>query len=106
MNLAILAPLLERLDRSTQPVDAAQYRSVASRLAQELAHSGETAGADDAVHALLRTHPAAATLYENAHYAQAGLCRSPLDASLAAEIAARDAIATAMRRTPDEAGSR
>jgi hypothetical protein len=93
LNLAVLAELLERLDRSTRSVDADQYRTVSLRLAQEL-EATETSGA---VHALLQTHPAAAAVYENLHYAQAGLCRSPLEAGLAAEQSAREAIANAMR---------
>ncbi len=93
LNLAVLAELLERLDANTRGVDAAQYRTVSQRLAQELTATE----ANGAVHALLQTHPAAAAVYENLHYAQAGLCRSPLAAGLAAEEAAREAIANAMR---------
>jgi hypothetical protein len=36
-------------------------------------------------------------VYENLNYQHAGLCRSSLDVSLAAEVSARDAIARAMR---------
>ncbi len=93
LNLAVLAELLERLDSNSHGVDAAQYRTVSQRLARELTAT-ETNGA---VHALLQTHPAAAAVYENLHYAEVGLCRSPLEAGLAAEEAARKAIANAMR---------
>ncbi len=95
---AILAQLLERLDASPQPVDAHQYRTVASRLAAMLADTGVD------WQPLLAQSPAAAALYENLHYADAGLCRSPLDAAMRAEMAACDAIAAARAKpSPDAA---
>ncbi|HOZ95060.1 MAG TPA: hypothetical protein PK242_13395 [Ottowia sp.] len=98
-SAAVLAQLLERLDASKQPVDAHQYRTVAARLADMLAD------ADTDWQPLLQQSPAAAALYENLHYADAGLCRSPLDAAMRAEMSARDAIETARRRpaSPDTA---
>ena len=42
--------------------------------------------------ALLENFPAAAALYENQRYAQAGLCRSPLETSLNTELEARKVI--------------
>jgi hypothetical protein len=99
-----LAHLLERLERSQVPVGAEQYRTVARRLADALAtHQG-----DAGLHAVLDRHPAAAELYENLHYQHAGLCRSPLEASLAAELRAREVIARARRgaRTADGAPPR
>ena len=42
--------------------------------------------------ALLNTFPAAAELYENQQYAQAGLCRQPLELSLNTEQQARKEI--------------
>ena len=93
-NLGLLAQLFERLDRSPRAPDGAQYRDVALRLAKEI---GQTDDAD-AVQALLALSPAAAELYENMHYAHAGLCRSSLDAALAAEQSARAAIDAARRR--------
>jgi hypothetical protein len=47
---------------------------------------------DDDLQAVLNTFPAAAELYENLNYQHAGLCRSPLDRSLAAEVKARELI--------------
>ncbi len=88
-----LAELLERLERSAVPIGADQYRSVVLHLADQF----EQAQPDVWLRALLDTHPAAAELYENLNYRHAGLCRSPLDASLAAELGARQAIANAMR---------
>jgi hypothetical protein len=81
----VLAALLERLDQSTVVVDARQYESVVQRLSDALAHSDASAGLD----AVLAEFPAAAQLYENQHYQHAGLCRSPLDPALAAEMLAR-----------------
>jgi hypothetical protein len=37
--------------------------------------------------------PAPAELHENRHYAEAGLCRSPLEAAVEAELVARDLLA-------------
>ena len=91
----VVAQLLERLDASMQPVDAHQYRTVAQRLAQIM----QEAQIDWTP--LLERSPAAATVYENMHYAHAGLCRSPLALSAEAELAARDAIAAARRQLPD-----
>jgi hypothetical protein len=90
----VLAELLERLEHSTQPVAAAQYRSVVLHLIDELADVEPGMG----LRALLDTHPAAAELYENVNYQHAGLCRSALDAAIAAEGQARQAISRAMSR--------
>lgn len=94
-NLAMLARLAQRLERSARAVDADQYRSVMQRLAAEL----QAAPRDEAFDALLEAFPGVAELYENLNYAHAGLCRSPLDRALGAEMAARAAI-DAARRPP------
>jgi hypothetical protein len=86
--LALMARLLARLEHSRVPVDAAQYRAVAQHLAEALAQ----AEPGPSLQALLDTHPAAAELYENLNYRHAGLCRSPLDQALRAEMAAQAAI--------------
>ena len=90
-DAAILAQLLERLERGGRP-DAGQYRFVSQRLAQALERMADP----DALDAVLQASPAAAELYENLHYQHAGLCRARLDTSLATEKSARDAIAQAM----------
>ena len=90
----VLAELLERLERSVVPVGAEQYRSVVQHLVSEL---GEVEPGM-ALGALLDSHPAAAELYENVNYQHAGLCRSALDASLAAEQQAKEVLDRAMRR--------
>ncbi len=83
--LLTLAQLLERLERKLVPTAADQYRSVVSRLSQALL---DAVPSDD-LHALLDNFPATAELYENLHYTHAGLCRSPLDAALQAELRAQ-----------------
>jgi hypothetical protein len=90
----VLAQLLERLERSTVAVGAEQYRCVVRHLVDEF----NDAPPGDELNRLLDTHPAAAQVYENLRYPHAGLCRSPLDASLATELRAREAIERAMRR--------
>ncbi|QTD43917.1 hypothetical protein [Ottowia testudinis] len=90
---AVLAQLLERLDASRRPVDAHQYRAVVSRL------SGMLADPEVDWQPLLAESPAAATLYENLNYADAGLCRAPLEAATRAEMAAR-ALIEAARAKP------
>lgn len=89
---ATLANLLDMLDYRPRGAHAAQYRAVASRLAKEL----ETLDRDS-LEALLNGSPAAAEIYENQHYALAGLCRSNLEAATQAEMLARAAIERAMR---------
>lgn len=82
----MLSQLLAHLEVKGQPGGADQYRSVVRHLVDEL----ENLPADEALKALLGSFPATAELYENLHYHQAGLCRSPLDVALAAELAARN----------------
>ena len=89
-----LAQLLDRLDASRVPVDAHQYRTVVDSLKRMLS--------DDSVdwQPLLAESPAAAGVYENLHYAEAGLCRSPLEQAMTAEMHARAAIEAAARQAP------
>ena len=89
----VLAALLERLDNSTIAVGAEQYRSVVLHLAHEF----NQVQTDSGLGALLDAHPAAAQLYENVNYTHAGLCRSSLEVSLAAEQQAKSVIERAMR---------
>lgn len=92
-NLVMLARMLERLDRSSEPVDAQQYRGVVEHLGEALRNAPH----DAALEAVLDASPATAELYENLQYRHAGLCRSPLEASLNAELAARAAIDAARK---------
>jgi hypothetical protein len=96
---ALLAQLLERLDRSAAPVGAEQYRSVVRHLAEEF----EELQSHQGLSPLLDAFPSAAELYENLNYRHAGLCRSPLEASLDAEMQARRLIERA-RRGPAAVG--
>lgn len=89
-----LAHVLQRLEGSREPVGAEQYRSVVAHLSDELAQVPPSAE----FQALLEAYPAAAELYENLNYRHAGLCRSPLEWSLAAEMRAREVIQRASRR--------
>ena len=95
-NAALLARLLERLDRSAQAPDAAQYRGVALRLAEALDDAPPGAALD----ALLAAFPAAAQVYENLRYRHAGLCRAPLETSLNTELIARAALDRAAAPEP------
>jgi hypothetical protein len=89
----LLSQLLERLDRSAQPVGAEQYLSVVRHLKEEF----DELGTENALSALLDAFPSAAELYENLNYQHAGLCRSPLELSLDAELRARQVIERARR---------
>jgi hypothetical protein len=90
----LLAQLLQRLERSTDPIGPEQYRSVVLHLVDEL----DDAPSDGSLAPLLDAFPAAAELYENLNYRHAGLCRSPLSAALDAELRAREVIERVMRR--------
>ena len=88
-----LAHVLEQLERGPGPIGAEQYGSVVRYLSEELAKLPVDAG----LRAVLDTHPAAAELYENLNYEHAGLCRSPLERALNAELQATQVIARAKR---------
>lgn len=100
--LLTLAHLLERLERSTVAVDAEQYRFVARRLAQAL--EAEPAGSE--LQAVLSGLPAAAEMYENANYQYAGLCRSPLQAALDAEVRAAELLRRVRRNASGAAAQK
>jgi hypothetical protein len=87
-NLVALAQVLRRLERSSVPVDPEQYRSLVTHITAELENHPRDAGLE----MLLAAAPELAELYENIQYEHAGLCRSPLDAAVSAEKAARAAI--------------
>ncbi|MGV3573320.1 MAG: hypothetical protein ACO1PB_22225 [Ramlibacter sp.] len=90
-NLVMLARMLERLDRSAIAVDAQQYRGVVEHLSEAL----QSGVPEPMLEAVLQASPATAELYENLQYRHAGLCRSPLEQALDAELAARAAIVAA-----------
>lgn len=95
-NLVMLVQMLRKLERSSVPVDPEQYRSVVAHITDELRNHPRDAGLE----ALLAGVPELAELYENLNYEVAGLCRSPLEASVRAEQAAREALARARRQAP------
>lgn len=92
-NLALLAGVFERLEQGQGRVDAEQYRALVERLKLALAAQMPF----EALNAVLNAFPATAELYENLQYAHAGLCRSPLEGSVAAEAAAAEALERARR---------
>ncbi len=92
-NLVLLAQILERLEQGGRAIDADQYRVLVSRITDELKATPHDAGLD----AVLENFPTVSELYENLNYEHAGLCRSALEPGLAAEVAARAAIAGARR---------
>jgi hypothetical protein len=90
-----LAHVLQRLEGSREPVGAEQYRSVVAHLTEEMRQVPPSAE----FQALLEAYPAAAELYENLNYGHAGLCRSPLELALGAELRARQLIQRVSRRS-------
>ena len=87
-NVIALARLLERIERGTTAPDPAQYRALVRQLGSAL----EADLPAPALEAILNASPATAELYENLHYAQSGLSRSPLDRAIAAEMQATQAL--------------
>ena len=92
-SLAVTAALLERLEHRPLTASADQYRKVARQTRDLLA----AAEPDLYLDALLDHFPAAAEIYENLRYEHAGLCRSPFDAALHAEMQAMSVLAKAGR---------
>ena len=93
-NAIALARLLERVEASPR-IDAIAYRQLVRQLEATLAEALPQAVLD----AILATHPAAAVVYENMHYAQSGLSRAPLERSVASEMAATQLIALIKSRS-------
>jgi hypothetical protein len=93
-NVIALARLLERVENHPVDVSADQYQALVRQLKIALAQEMP----DDALQAVLGAHPATAELYENEHYAQSGLSRSPLERSVSSEMLASQLIARASKR--------
>ncbi len=89
-----LARLLERVEHNAPAIGAEQYRSLVRQLSAALAQEMP----DQALQAILGAHPAAAEVYENLHYAQAGLSRASLELSIESEKAARRVLDRASQR--------
>ena len=92
-NLVTLVQLLRKMERSSVPVDADQYRALVGHITTALREHPR----DTALESLLAAVPELAELYENINYEHAGLCRSPLEAGVRAEQMAHAAIAAAQQ---------
>jgi hypothetical protein len=79
-----LARLLERVDRSGRAPHPEQYRALVGQVGRAL----DAELPPEALQAVLDAFPAAVEVYENRHYAQSGLSRSPLERSVATEMLA------------------
>jgi hypothetical protein len=91
-NLVAMARLLERVDADPALVGAQQYQALVRKVQSLLDDPGLPEGA---LRAILGASPVCATLYENLHYDRSGLSQSPLDAAVASETAAAEAISRA-----------
>ncbi len=102
-NLVALTHRLEQIEAGLTPVCADYYQALVRNLTRALVQGlpGRT------IQTLLNSHPAAAELYENIHYARAGLSRAlPADAMASQTLAvlwlARVAVhATSREHPPD-----
>ena len=92
-SLAASATLLERLERQPRSASPEQYRSIVRQVTALL----EQAAGDTSLPLLLNALPATSELYENLHYASAGLCRAPLPQAVDAEVGAQSIIDRARR---------
>jgi hypothetical protein len=87
-TLVALARLLEKVDASATHVGADQYRALAGRLSELLRDDLPA----EAVKKVVSVFPSTGELYENVHYAHAGLALAPLERAVRAEQAAVTAI--------------
>ena len=87
-TLIALARLFERADNAPVSVGADAYQALVAQLKQAV--SNDVPG--PALKAVLEAFPATAELYENLHYVESGLSRSPLDRSVATEMLASQAL--------------
>lgn len=88
-TIAMLAGLLESVERGFHRADPDGYRRLADRLRTELMDVAP----DDRLREVLAASPATAEIYENLNYGHAGLCLHPVDVAVRAEQAATDLIA-------------
>lgn len=99
-NLVAMAHLLERVDADPSLIGAAQYQSLARKVGALL---DDPELPEAALRAVLGASGACATLYENLHYDRSGLSQSPLDAAVASEAGASQAIERARRTASPKA---
>lgn len=100
--LFMLARRLERLEHGIDGADAEQYHFVVQCLTEAFA----AVRSDAALFTLLDDFPAARQLYENLHYARAGLCRSPQPAADEAARLVRDVLSRVGRPAKPKRRSR
>jgi hypothetical protein len=96
--LAVLAGLLEKLERSPRQASAAQYRQVVTEIHHLLESLPSGTSLDKPLDRLLLAFPGTAEVYENLRYAESGLSRAPLDESISAEVQAAKIIEQARHR--------
>ncbi len=89
-----LSQLLAHLETQVRPEGADQYRAVVRHLADEL----RSLEKDSALDFVLLNFPSTAELYENLQYEHAGLCRSPFEPALNAELDARSTLERIARK--------
>ena len=91
--LVRLVTVLQHFESGRLPFDAGQYHSIAKQVTTALQRNASS----PALQAVLDASPIAAELYENLHYAQAGLARSPLEQAVSAELEATHLLARVRR---------
>lgn len=84
--LVATALLLERLERTPRSASPAQYQGLVRQL-DRLLDEAQADADEPALEVLLEGLPVLAERHENRHYVDAGLCRSPLEAAIAAGCA-------------------
>jgi hypothetical protein len=92
-TVVALSRLLERVEATGVKIGADQYRALVRQLKGALSAPLPQPALD----AILGAHPGSAELYENMHYEESGLSRSPLERSVATEMLASQAIDRASR---------
>jgi hypothetical protein len=93
-TIASLAGLLEHVEHGAHAPDPGQYHALVAQLQAALTEPLPEVVLD----AVLSGHPAAATVYENLHYARSGLSRTSLERSVESEQAATQLLARLSKR--------
>jgi hypothetical protein len=93
-KLVPLAHLLECVETGRASASADGYRRLVLRLQAALSEDIPA----EALQMVLSAYPATAQIFENLHYGESGLSRSPLERSVSSERLAKQALARAARR--------
>jgi hypothetical protein len=88
-----LAHLLECVETGTAHASADGYRHLVLRIQAALSEDIPA----DALQAILSTYPATGQVFENLHYAHAGLSRASLERSVSSELQAKQVLARAAK---------